>query len=262
MSGGIRQLLHLLFMVLILCQNHHLVSAARVQPETVEIEPNPEVPKTGATSNKYGSNEAPPKGMSASDLSPEMIKNLKASLPNLKAAPGVELPDGGDFDFQKMILDQLEREERERAGGGAGGAGGAGSGSKATAEKSVKLTLAELSAYDGSDPSLPLYLSIRKRIYDMSSGSAYYGIGGPLNHMLGKEVTRALATGCFESTGLTSDIRGLEADQLTPINIWQDYIKKHYKVAGWLKGLKINDAAPIPDDHCVEAEKYRGKEPM
>lgn len=38
----------------------------------------------------------------------------------------------------------------------------------------------ELSKHDGSDPSLPMLLSIRGVVYDISTGKQYYGPDGEL----------------------------------------------------------------------------------
>lgn len=244
-----------LLITLLILQHGCMICAHDV--DKVEIDPHPQIPKS--TSNQHGGDDSP-KPLKPEDLSPEMIKNLKASIPDMKTAPGVDLPEG--FDFQKILLEQLEKQEQQKMGGGGGGGAVTATGkSNGKAERSVKLTLAELAAYHGKDSLRPIYVSIRKRIYDVSDGKQYYGEGGELNYMAGKEVTRALATGCFESTGLTSDTRGLSDEQMGNINKWADYIKNRYRVAGWLKGVKIDESRPIPNDNCPEADRYLNKEP-
>jgi predicted heme/steroid binding protein len=42
----------------------------------------------------------------------------------------------------------------------------------------LRLTKAELAQHDGSDASLPLYIAVRGRIYDVSAGRSFYGPGG------------------------------------------------------------------------------------
>lgn len=44
----------------------------------------------------------------------------------------------------------------------------------------VRLTLAELAAYDGQDMSKPLYVAVRGKIYDVSPGRSFYGPGALL----------------------------------------------------------------------------------
>lgn len=51
----------------------------------------------------------------------------------------------------------------------------------ASAVGSLRLTLAQLAEYDGKDPSKPLYIAVRGKIYDVSAGKTFYGPGtGPL----------------------------------------------------------------------------------
>ncbi|KAI9889913.1 MAG: hypothetical protein M1814_004636 [Vezdaea aestivalis] len=74
----------------------------------------------------------------------------------------------------------------------------------------VELTDTELLAYDGSNPSLPIYLAINGTIFDVSSSPSHYGPGGSYNFFAGHDATRAYVTGCFD-TDITWDIRGVEA---------------------------------------------------
>lgn len=71
------------------------------------------------------------------------------------------------------------------------------------------LTLEELSAYDGSDPEKPIYLSINGTIYDVSAGARMYGPGGSYNVFAGVDGSRGFVTGCFKEDR-TQDLRGAE----------------------------------------------------
>lgn len=51
------------------------------------------------------------------------------------------------------------------------------------------LTLTELSKYTGHDPSRPILLAVRGRVFDVTMGRAFYGPGAPLS--------RLLLLGCF-----------------------------------------------------------------
>lgn len=73
----------------------------------------------------------------------------------------------------------------------------------------VHLTLAELVKYDGSDPSLPIYLAINGTIFDVSAGAHTYGPGGSYHAFAGHDASRAFVTGCFMDDR-TSDLRGAE----------------------------------------------------
>lgn len=41
----------------------------------------------------------------------------------------------------------------------------------------VRLTPQQLAGFDGSDPSKPLYIAVRGKIYDVSAGRSFYGPG-------------------------------------------------------------------------------------
>ncbi|GKZ61621.1 hypothetical protein AnigIFM49718_008341 [Aspergillus niger] len=78
------------------------------------------------------------------------------------------------------------------------------------------LTPAELSLYNGTDPTLPIYLSINGTIYDVSANPLVYGAGGHYNFFTGRDATRAFVTGCFKED-LTPDMRGVE-EMFIPID--------------------------------------------
>ena len=55
-------------------------------------------------------------------------------------------------------------------------------------------TKEELSAYDGSDSSKPIYLSVLGKVYDVSSGD-YYTKQGSYNCFAGRDASRSFVTG-------------------------------------------------------------------
>jgi predicted heme/steroid binding protein len=73
----------------------------------------------------------------------------------------------------------------------------------------VHLTDAELKAYDGSDPTKPIYLAINGTIYDVSSSPTTYGPGGSYHFFAGRDAARAFLTGCFAEDAVP-DLRGVE----------------------------------------------------
>ncbi|KAJ5523760.1 hypothetical protein N7494_010410 [Penicillium frequentans] len=68
---------------------------------------------------------------------------------------------------------------------------------------------AQLSLYDGSDESLPIYLAVNGSIFDVSANPGMYGPGGGYHFFAGRDATRAFVTGCF-SDDLTPDLTGVE----------------------------------------------------
>lgn len=71
------------------------------------------------------------------------------------------------------------------------------------------MTDAQLSSYDGRDPSLPIYLALNGSIYDVSANREMYGPGGGYSFFAGRDAARAFVTGCFRED-LTPDLRGAE----------------------------------------------------
>ncbi|KAK3315488.1 hypothetical protein B0H66DRAFT_565457 [Apodospora peruviana] len=86
------------------------------------------------------------------------------------------------------------------------------------------LTPAELSAYDGTDPSKPIYLAINGTIYDVSANRRTYGPGGSYHWFAGCDASRAYVTGCF-AEDRTADMRGVE-EMYLPID--DPKIDKHF----------------------------------
>ncbi|KAK3370861.1 hypothetical protein B0T24DRAFT_627218 [Lasiosphaeria ovina] len=78
------------------------------------------------------------------------------------------------------------------------------------------LTPAELAAFDGSDPSKPIYLAINGTIYDVSANARTYGPGGSYQYFAGCDASRAYVTGCF-AEDRTPDMRGVE-DMYLPLD--------------------------------------------
>lgn len=73
----------------------------------------------------------------------------------------------------------------------------------------LTLTPPELALYNGTDPSLPVYLAVNASIFDVSANPMIYGPGGSYHFFAGKDATRAFVTGCFKED-LTPDLVGVE----------------------------------------------------
>ncbi|KAF2124727.1 cytochrome b5, partial [Dothidotthia symphoricarpi CBS 119687] len=80
---------------------------------------------------------------------------------------------------------------------------------KALMNPPLHLTDADLAKYDGTNPTLPIYLALNGTIYDVSAGRSTYGPGGSYHFFAGRDSARAFLTGCF-ATDITPDLRGVE----------------------------------------------------
>ncbi|WEW54649.1 hypothetical protein PRK78_000069 [Emydomyces testavorans] len=73
----------------------------------------------------------------------------------------------------------------------------------------ILLTPSQLSLYNGTSTTLPIYISINHTIYDVSASPHLYGPGGSYAFFAGRDATRAFVTGCFQDD-LSSDLAGVE----------------------------------------------------
>ena len=61
----------------------------------------------------------------------------------------------------------------------------------------LTMTLRELSRYNGSDPSLPVYIGVGGQIFDVSSAPQHYGPKGGYAGFAGRDATKAFFDLCF-----------------------------------------------------------------
>ena len=77
------------------------------------------------------------------------------------------------------------------------------------------LTAAELADMNGQgDPPSPLYLSIKGRIYDVTAGQKFYGVGRSYYKFIGRDGSRGFATGCHDEPCLIASLVGLSDAEL------------------------------------------------
>ncbi|KAH6790925.1 membrane-associated progesterone binding protein 2 [Perilla frutescens var. frutescens] len=96
----------------------------------------------------------------------------------------------------------------------------------------MELTPQQLKAYDGSDPSKPIYVAIRGRIYDVTSGKSFYGPGGSYCVFSGKDASRALAKMSKDESDVVPDIDGLTEKEIGVLADWEKKFQAKYPVVG------------------------------
>jgi membrane-associated progesterone receptor component len=99
---------------------------------------------------------------------------------------------------------------------------------------STELTAAQLRAYDGSDPSKPIYLAIRGKVYDVTSGRSFYGPGGSYAMFAGREAARALGKMSKEEADISGDLSGLSDKELGVLADWETKFQAKYPVVARL----------------------------
>jgi predicted heme/steroid binding protein len=64
---------------------------------------------------------------------------------------------------------------------------------RTTVEESLPtFTTEALAMYDGTDPSLPIYLAFEGKVYDVTTGKKFYGPSGPYHFLAGTDGTTML----------------------------------------------------------------------
>jgi membrane-associated progesterone receptor component len=88
---------------------------------------------------------------------------------------------------------------------------------------------------------MPVYLAVRGRIFDVTSGRNFYGPGGPYQNFAGRDASRGLAFGSFDEDMLTKDLEGpldkledLGAEELEALRGWEERFEEKYLVVGKL----------------------------
>ncbi|XP_072972681.1 probable steroid-binding protein 3 [Typha angustifolia] len=98
----------------------------------------------------------------------------------------------------------------------------------------MELTAQQLGAFDGTDPSKPIYVSIRGTIYDVSSGKGFYGPGGSYAVFAGREASRALGKMSKSEEDVNGNLDGLSEKEMGVLEDWEKKFQAKYPVVGRL----------------------------
>ncbi|KAF4624449.1 hypothetical protein G7Y89_g13725 [Cudoniella acicularis] len=114
-------------------------------------------------------------------------------------------------------------------------------------------TDADLAAYDGTNPDLPILLALNGTIYDVTNGRKFYGPGGSYHFFAGADASRAFITNCFEEDR-TPDLRGAELTYIPKDNEEVDklYTKAELKIAKEQERRKAKQEAYKALKHWVD----------
>ncbi|XP_009772850.1 probable steroid-binding protein 3 [Nicotiana sylvestris] len=96
----------------------------------------------------------------------------------------------------------------------------------------MELTAQQLKAYDGSDPSKPIYVAIKGRIFDVTTGNSFYGPGGAYCMFAGKDASRALAKMSKNEEDVTPSLDGLSEKEMGVLNDWEKKFEAKYPIVG------------------------------
>ncbi|KAG8864243.1 hypothetical protein FRB96_006064 [Tulasnella sp. 330] len=112
--------------------------------------------------------------------------------------------------------------------------------------RSDPFTLQELKRYDGTDASLPIYVSIKGTIFDVTSKRDVYGPPtGSYRVFAGKDASKAFGLSSLKEEDADPDWSTLEPKYLKTLNEWYTFFRKRYNVVGRVVDM------PEPVRHLV-----------
>lgn len=98
------------------------------------------------------------------------------------------------------------------------------------------------------EKNMPVYLAVRGRVFDVSTGRNFYGPGGPYENFAGRDASRGLACGSFDEEMLTKDLegplddlKGLSPEEIEALQGWEDRFSEKYMVVGKLVSVGEED---------------------
>lgn len=98
----------------------------------------------------------------------------------------------------------------------------------------MELTLEQLKEFDGSDPSKPIYVAIKGRVFDVSTGTSFYGPGGAYAMFAGKDASRALAKMSKNEDDVVGSLDGLTDKEMGVLLDWEKKFEAKYPIVARL----------------------------
>lgn len=131
----------------------------------------------------------------------------------------------------------------------------------AEAEQGERFTAQELREYGDGQAGKPLLLGIFGRIYDVSAGERFYGVGEAYHAFAAKDATRAFCTGCLAAPCLIGSTKGLSEAQLLEGKRWLEFFQTHdrYGFVGVLQEEPVDVDRLVDDALRAESEHGGGR---
>ncbi|MCA0777026.1 cytochrome b5 domain-containing protein, partial [Vibrio vulnificus] len=96
----------------------------------------------------------------------------------------------------------------------------------------MEFTAGQLSQYNGTDSSKPIYVAIKGRVFDVTTGKSFYGAGGDYAMFAGKDASRALGKMSKNEEDVSPSLEGLTEKEMTTLNDWEKKFEAKYPVVG------------------------------
>lgn len=98
--------------------------------------------------------------------------------------------------------------------------------------KDTPFTANELSQFDGSDVSKPIYVAIKGIVFDVSGKREVYGPGGSYHVFAGKDGSKGLGKSSLKAEDAVADYSSLTEEELKVLDDWVVFFKKRYSIIG------------------------------
>ncbi|KAF7362611.1 putative steroid-binding protein 3 [Mycena venus] len=98
--------------------------------------------------------------------------------------------------------------------------------------KDDPFTLAQLKEFDGSDPSKPIYVSIKGTVFDVSAKADVYGAGRSYNIFAGKDGSKGLGMSSLKEEHAVPDYVDLSETDRKVLDDWHGFFTKRYNIVG------------------------------
>merc|ERR1712071_265869 len=96
--------------------------------------------------------------------------------------------------------------------------------------KDDPISPSELAKYNGSNPSLPIYLAIKGTVFDVTAKKEMYGPGGSYNIFAGKDGSVGLGKSSLKPEDAVPDYKTLQPAEMKTLDQWYDFFSKRYNV--------------------------------
>ncbi|XP_031279584.1 probable steroid-binding protein 3 [Pistacia vera] len=96
----------------------------------------------------------------------------------------------------------------------------------------MEFTPQQLLQYNGTDPSKPIYVAMKGRVFDVTTGKSFYGPGGAYAMFAGKDASRALAKMSKNDEDITASLDGLSEKEMGVLDDWEKKFEAKYPVVG------------------------------
>lgn len=103
--------------------------------------------------------------------------------------------------------------------------------------KKQDMTLGELRRYDGVSPDSGdrICVAVNGKVFDVTKGKRFYGLGGPYSGFAGRDASRGLATFSVEPVSDEfDDLSDLKPSELDQVKEWELQFSEKYTLVGKL----------------------------